>query len=50
MTLEEFGQNVPASGLLTPEEMNLSVYEKFSGLEKTSEIWSMRKRREKKIY
>ena len=40
MTLEEFGQNVSPSGLLTAEEIIL-FYEKFSGLERTSEIWNM---------
>ena len=48
MTLEEFAQNVSASGLLTPEEMNL-FYEKFSGLERTSEMWNMTKRGKKDI-
>ena len=43
MTLEEFGENVSSSGLLTAEEMML-FYEKFSGLERTSEIWNMTKR------
>ena len=46
MTLEEFGQNVSVSGLLTAEKMNL-FYEKFSGLERTSEIWNMTKREAK---
>ena len=46
MTLEEFGQNVSPSGLLTAEEMIL-FYEKFSGLERTSEIWNMTKREAK---
>ena len=46
MTLEEFGQNVSVSGLLTAEEMML-FYEKFSGLERTSEIWNMTKREAK---
>ena len=46
MTLEEFGQNVSVSGLLTAEEMNL-FYEKFSALERTSEIWNMTKRETK---
>ena len=46
MTLEEFGQNVSSSGLLTAEEMML-FYEKFSGLERTSEIWNMTKRETK---
>ena len=47
MTLEEFGQNVSVSGLLTAEEMML-FYEKFSGLERTSEMWNMTKREAKK--
>ena len=46
MTLEEFGQNVSVSGLLTSEELNL-FYAKFSGLERTSEIWNMTKREAK---
>ena len=46
MTLEEFGQNVSVSGLLTAEEIIL-FYEKFSGLERTSEIWNMTKREAK---
>ena len=46
MTLEEFGQNVSPSGLLTAEEIIL-FYEKFSGLERTSEIWNMTKRETK---
>ena len=47
MTLEEFGENVSVSGLLTAEEMML-FYEKFSGLQRTSEIWNMTKREAKK--
>ena len=46
MTLEEFGQNVSQSGLLTAEEIIL-FYEKFSGLQRTSEIWNMTKREAK---
>ena len=47
MTLEEFGQNVSRSGLLTPEEMVL-FYDKFSGVERTAEVWNMTERGAKK--
>ena len=47
MTLEEFGQNVSRSGLLTPEEMVL-FYDKFSGVERTAEVWNMSERAAKK--
>ena len=43
MTLEEFGQNVSLSGILTPEEMVL-FYEKYSGVERMSEVWNMTER------
>ena len=44
MTLQEFGQITSQSSLLTPEEMVL-FHEKFSGVERVSEVWSMSERR-----
>ena len=44
MTLQEFGRITPQSSMLTPEEMVL-FYEKFSGVERVSEVWSMSERR-----
>ena len=44
MTLQEFGQITSQSSMLTPEEMVL-FYEKFSGVEGVSEVWSMSERR-----
>ncbi|CAB3993538.1 BTB POZ domain-containing 6 [Paramuricea clavata] len=46
MTLQDFGQNVSQSGILTLEEMVL-FYEKFSGVERTSEVWNMSETRAK---
>ncbi|CAB3993537.1 BTB POZ domain-containing 6-like [Paramuricea clavata] len=46
MTLQDFAQNVSQSGILTPEEMVL-FYEKFSGVERTSEVWNMSETRAK---
>ena len=48
MTLQEFGQNVSQSGILTPDE-NVLIYKKFSELEKASEVrnWSEIRGKEK---
>jgi hypothetical protein len=46
MNLQDFGQNVSQSGILTLEEMVL-FYDKFSGVERTSEVWNMSERRAK---
>ncbi|CAB3993536.1 Hypothetical predicted protein [Paramuricea clavata] len=46
MTLQDFAQNASQSGILTPEEMVL-FYEKFSGVERTSEVWNMSETRAK---
>jgi hypothetical protein len=46
MNLQDFGQNVSQSGILTLEEMVL-FYDKFSGVERTSEIWNMSETRAK---
>ena len=43
MTLEEFGQNVSPSGVLTPEE-SILFYEKLCGVERKAEMWNMTKR------
>ena len=43
MTLQEFSQNVSQSGILTPEE-NVLFYDKFSGLERASEVWNLSER------
>ena len=47
MTLQEFGQNVSQSGILTPEE-NVLFFEKFSGVERASEVWNLSERRPRK--
>jgi hypothetical protein len=47
MTLQEFGQNVSDSGILTPEENNL-FFKKFSGVEVTSDVWNLSVRRANK--
>ena len=47
MTLQEFGQNVSQSGILTPEE-NIMFYDKFSGVERPSEVWNLSERRPRK--
>ena len=44
MTLQEFGQNVSQSGILTPEE-NIMFYDKLSGVERASEVWNLSERR-----
>ena len=44
MTLQEFGQNVSQSGILTPEE-NIVFYDKFSGVESASKVWNLSERR-----
>ena len=44
MTLQEFGQITSQSSMLTPEDMVL-FYEKFSGVERVSEVWNMSERR-----
>ncbi len=44
MTQHEFGRDVDPTGILTPEEM-VVFYAKFSGVEKTSELWNMSERR-----
>ncbi len=47
MTLQEFGQITSLqSGVLTPEEL-VFFYEKFSGVERSSEVWNMSGVREK---
>ncbi|CAB4035765.1 BTB POZ domain-containing 6-like [Paramuricea clavata] len=46
MTLQDFAQNVPQSGMLTPEEM-LLFYGKLGGAERTSKIWNMSETRAK---
>ena len=46
MTLEEFGQNVSRSGLLTLAEVVL-FYDMFSGEKRTSDVWNMAERRAK---
>ena len=46
MSLEEFGQNVAQSDLLAPKEIIL-FYDKFSGVERRSEVWNMTERRTK---
>ena len=43
MTLEEFGQNVSRSGLLTLAEVVL-FYDMFSGEKRTSDVWNMSER------
>ncbi|CAB4023699.1 BTB POZ domain-containing 6-like [Paramuricea clavata] len=47
MTLQDFTQNVYTSGILTTKEM-LLFFNKFGGLERTSEIWNMSETRAKK--
>ena len=44
MTLQEFGQNVSQLGILTPQE-NVLFFERFSGIERTSEVWNLSERR-----
>jgi BTB/POZ domain-containing protein 3/6 len=44
MTLQEFGQNVSQSGILTPEE-NVLFYDKLTGVEVASEVWNFSERR-----
>ena len=44
MTLQEFGQITSQSSMLTPEEI-IFFYEKFSGVERVSEVWNMSDRR-----
>ena len=44
MTLQEFGQNVSQLGILTLKE-NVLFFEKFSGIERTSEVWNLSERR-----
>ena len=44
MTQHEFGRDVCPTSILRPEEM-VFFYEKFSGVEKTSELWNMSERR-----
>ena len=46
MSLEEFGQNVAQSDLLAPKEI-IFFYDKFSGVERRSEVWNMTERRTK---
>ena len=43
MTPHEFGRNASQSGILTPEEMIL-FYDKFSGVERASEVWNLSER------
>ena len=44
MTLQDFAQNASQSGILTPEEV-VFFYDKFSGVQRTSKVWNMSKRR-----
>ena len=46
MTLRDLAQNASQSGILTPEEMVL-FYDKFGGVERTSEVWNMSETRAK---